>query len=159
GVNLSNATSGGIITSANLAPIAGETEQARAARQLAANAAVRGTAFGAGGVPYEFGYGSGVSDPFMIGGGSHDLSERTSLDPEIERRSLFARGSFELTESIEVFAQASWSNTEAGSWCCQQFNLGNLNVAIDNAFLPDSIRAELAPYDATGVRMGTMHAD
>jgi iron complex outermembrane receptor protein len=159
GVNQSNATAGGIINSANLAPIPGETPQARAARQLAANAAVRGTAFGAGGAPYDFRYGSIVADPFMIGGESNDFSERTSLDPEIERRSLFARGSFELTESIEVFAQASWSNTEAGSWCCQQFNLGNMPVAIDNAFLPNSVRAELAPYNVAGVRMGTMHAD
>lgn len=150
-VGLSSATLGGIITGVVLPP--GTTPAP----------GVVGTAFGADGVPYQFGYGPLVSPPFMQGGDwrDSDVSSYNSLAPAIERKNLFTRGSFELTDEVEVFAQFSWGNTEAETLCCRQFNVANLRVRSDNAFIPASVRDRLvaAGQGNADLTLGSMHAD
>jgi len=140
-VGLSTATLGGIVTAGPL----------------------RGTAFGAGGEPYQFEFGPLVSDPYMQGGDwrDSDVSSFNSLASRIDRKNLFTRASFELTDNVEVFAQFSWGNTEAEGWCCRQFNVANLTVQPDNAFIPDSVRARMIAEGVADspLRLGSMHAD
>jgi iron complex outermembrane recepter protein len=140
-VGLSSATLGGIVTAGPL----------------------RGTAFGPGGVPYQFQYGPLVRDPFMQGGDwrDSDVSSFNSLASGIDRKNVFTRASFELTDDVEVFAQFSWGNTEADSWCCRQFNVANLTVQPDNAFIPESVREQMVALGVADqpLRLGSMHAD
>lgn len=123
-VSVSQATLGGIITAGPL----------------------KGTAFGEGGVPYQFNYGPLLRDPYMQGGDwrDADVSSYGTLASGMDRKNLFTRASYELTENVEVYVQASWGNTEAEGWCCKQFNVNNLTVQPDNAFIPASIAAQVA---------------
>jgi outer membrane receptor protein involved in Fe transport len=88
-----------------------------------------------------------------------DVSSFNSLAARIDRKNLFARTSFDLADNLEVYVQASWGNTEAQSWCCRQFNVANLTVQADNAFIPADIAARVAELGLTSLRLGSMHAD
>jgi len=140
-VGLSAATLGGIVTAGPL----------------------RGTAFGPGGVPYAFEFGPIVRDPYMQGGDwrDSDVSSYNSLASRIDRQNLFTRASFEITDQVEVYAQFQWGATEAEGWCCRQFNVANLTVQPDNAFIPDAVRQRMVEEGVADdpLRLGSMHAD
>jgi outer membrane receptor protein involved in Fe transport len=138
GASLSEATYGGIIT----------------------NTALRGTAFGPGGTPYLFDYGT-VRSPWMIGGQweSNQVNDRQSLNPEQERQGLFARLSWGFTENIEGFLQASWNNADTTNITGVQFNQGNIIIRADNAFLPESVRQAAQTLGITQFNLGSMNGD
>ncbi|WP_425409850.1 TonB-dependent receptor plug domain-containing protein [Hyphococcus sp.] len=138
-VGLSSATLGGIITNTDL----------------------RGTAFGANGAPYQFNYGSLVQDPYMQGGDwrSTQVNDATSLNPEQQRQSIFARVSYEIADDVEVFAQYSYANSGNIAWALRQFNIGNLVIKDDNPFIPDSVATRMATLGITEFRLGTNNGD
>ena len=144
----SNATSGGMITSGPF----------------------KGTAFGEGGVPYTFVYGSIIANPFMVGGSAQQsLIERDqigSLNPGQKRSNIFIRGDYDITDNFNVFVQVSWNGSRSFSQCCPQFQPGNVatgqagNVLkSDNAFLPASIRTAMAAQGVTSFQYGSMNGD
>jgi iron complex outermembrane receptor protein len=126
-VGIAVATPGGLITSGPL----------------------RGTYFGSGGTPTQFNYGSIVSGNYMVGGDWRYADYGTSgdLDPEQSRQNLFGRLDYELTDSVKVYAQGSYSRATARNAISNQFNLGNITIQPDNAFIPASIRSQVtAPF-------------
>lgn len=135
---LSNATPGGIIS----------------------NTALRGTYFGVGGVVNQFSYGK-TRDPWMIGGDweSVQVNDLQSLHADERRKGLFARAAFEVTDSIEVFGQASWNSHASLGWTGVQPNQGNVVIRSDNAFIPASVRAQLAARNIAQFNLGTTNAD
>lgn len=139
GASLSTATLGGIIT----------------------NTALRGTTFGEGGTPRQFQYGSLVKDPWMQGGewATNQFNQYNTLDQEIERQGLFARGSFAINDNIEVFAQVSRNKSETLSWQLKQFNIGNVLVRAGNPFIPASVANQMATAGLTQFTLGTMNDD
>ncbi len=90
-VGMANTAAGGLITSGTL----------------------KGTAFGPGGVPYQFNYGSVYSAPEMIGG---DWAQQNtapiyvSLDNKESRQSAFLRVAYDVSDNVNVYAQASWNH-------------------------------------------------
>jgi iron complex outermembrane recepter protein len=120
---LSTATPGGIITSGPL----------------------RGTYFGEAGVPAQFNYGSVVSAPFMQGGDWQyaDFATSADLDPRLSRQSFFIRSGFDVTDHLEVFAQISYGKATTRVAFGNQYNLGNITIRSDNAFIPASIAAQV----------------
>ena len=138
GAGLSNASPGGIIT----------------------NTALRGTAFGLGGVPYQQNYGV-TRDPWMIGGDwqSVQVNDKQSLDADERRKGLFGRLSYDVTDRISVFVQASRNTHASLGWTGVQFNQGNVTIRSDNAFLPADIRARLAQLNVASFSLGTTNAD
>lgn len=139
GASLTTATLGGIIT----------------------NTALRGTTFGEGGTPRQFHYGSLVRDPWMQGGewATNQFNQYNTLDQEIERNGLFARGSFAITDNFGVYAQASRNESETLSWQLLQFNLNNLVIRAGNPFIPASVATQMANAGLTQFTMGTMNND
>jgi outer membrane receptor protein involved in Fe transport len=135
---LSNATPGGII----------------------ANTPLRGTYFGQGGAVGQFAYGQ-TRDPWMIGGDweSVQVNDQQSLHADERRSGLFGRVSYELTDSINIFAQGSWNKHASLGWTGVQFNQGNVVIRSDNAFLPASIRQQLAALNINQFNLGTTNAD
>jgi iron complex outermembrane recepter protein len=124
------------------------------------NTALAGTAFGPGGTPYQFNYGT-VRSPWMIGGEweTNQFNDRQSLNPEQEREGVFARVSYELTENVEAFLQASYNNAHTTNITGLQFNQGNVIIRADNAFIPESVRARVQALGLTQFNLGTMNAD
>ena len=93
-VGMSTITAGGLITSGPL----------------------KGTAFGPGGVPYQFNYGSVFSAPLMIGGDwftSQTAPYMSSLDNKSDRQSIFTRVAYDVTDNINVYAQLSWNHSHS----------------------------------------------
>ena len=140
--SLSNATHGGIIVSGPL----------------------KGTAFGAGGVPYQFNYGPITNAPWMIGGDwqsteiRHDRSG--TLDPENHRHNVFTRVSYDITDDIDVYAQVAWgdSSTYTSSW--PPFQAGNgATILSGNPFIPASVQAQMTALGVTQFQIGSMNYD
>lgn len=118
---------------------------------------LKGTYFGPGGAPTQFNYGPIVSGNFMQGGDWQyaDFAKSGDLDPELKRQTIFGRVSYEATDHIEVFAQASYSRATSRVASLNQFNFGNITIQPDNAFIPVSIAARVtAPFT-----LGTLNED
>ncbi|MBY0510622.1 MAG: TonB-dependent receptor [Rhodospirillaceae bacterium] len=135
----STATPGGIITSGPLA----------------------GTHFGPGGVPLQLNYGPVVGNPFMQGGDWEyaDNGRTADLDPRLSRQNLFLRANFEVSDNLEIFGQLSYGRAESFVNSGAQYNVGNISVRSDNAFIPASIAARLAALNVTSFSMGRLDQD
>lgn len=161
-VGAANSTPGGLIT--------GSTGVR--ANQL------RGTYFGYNGSINQYQYGAltfpsptGSAAPSLTQGGSwqvNDSGRRIGLDPEDDRRGIFARASYEIADDIEIFAEGSYN------WQQVFFNAGpNLSTGIAlnatgcttvpvpvtcNAFLYNALGPS-ALTGVTGVTLATTAAD
>ena len=138
GAGLSLATPGGIIT----------------------DTALRGTVFGRDGAVGQFDYGT-VRNPWMIGGDweSTQVNSFQSLDPAENRKSLFGRLSFEVSDGLNLFVQASYAKSKNRGNLGIQLNQGNVTIQSDNAFLPQSVRDELALRGIDEFKLGTTNAN
>ncbi len=139
GAALSQATIGGIIT----------------------NTALAGTAFGPGGTPYQFNYGSTRLDPWMVGGDwkSNQFNNVQALDPAEHREGLFTRVSYDIADNIEVFGQASWNYTDSDGVTGYQFNQANIIIRSDNAFIPAAVKSRVDALGLSQFSMGSMNGD
>ena len=140
-VFLSQATHGGLITSGPL----------------------RGTAFGEGGVPYQFNYGEGVARDLFMSGGDY-LETRTddafSLLPSQERRNIFGRVSYDLTDNVNVFLQLSRGISETFGIAFPHYQAGaGPTVLSGNPFIPASVQAQMTTLGLASFRLGTMNYD
>ncbi len=139
GAGLSQAMPGGIIT----------------------NTALKGIYFGPGGVPAQFNYGSPIGDPFMVGGDwrATQVNFYNTLDQKLARQGLFTRASYQFTDNFEAFVQLQWGNAHATGLALKQFNVNNITIKTDNAFLPASVAAIAAANKITQFTLGSMNVD
>jgi iron complex outermembrane receptor protein len=138
-VGISNATQGGIIVSGPL----------------------KGTYFGAGGATAQLNYGPIVSNPFMQGGDWQytDVEGNTSMDSEVDRRGVFGRVSFDVTDNINVYGQYSHNYTRTRSINSFESYFGGLNVSVNNPFLPAAVAAQARSLGLSTLEVGTMNGD
>ena len=140
GVQLSNATAGGIITSGPL----------------------KGTAFNGDGTPYQFKYGALTSDPYTQTGdvrGVFPLHGSQTLQNFEARQGVFTRAQYDVTDNITIFGSASWNNTHTQNHSTWIYQLGNLTIKADNAFLPQSVKTAAAALGVTQFSMGKFFTD
>jgi outer membrane receptor protein involved in Fe transport len=122
---------------------------------------LKGIAFGPGGTPYQFNYGPVTREPFTQGGDwrANIQDIYTALDSLISAQSAFTRVSYDLSDNVNVFAQASWNRTYAFAADSQQYNVGNILVRADNPFLPASVATRAAQLGVTNFTIGTFSKD
>ncbi len=139
GVGLGTATPGGIIT----------------------NTALRGTYFGPGGTPAQFNYGSIVSDPFTQGGDwkSTQVNFYNTLDQRVTREGIFLRTSYDISDNVTAFAQGQWGHARSIGLALKQFNVANLIIRTDNAFIPSSVQQRALALGLTQFTLGSMNVD
>jgi len=145
---LSNATRGGLIISC--AGFAGNS------------CPLRGTQFLEGGTPAPFVFGSLISGSVMSGGDWR--TSRIDTDPmlaiRLERENMFSRVSYDLTDGITAFAEASWSFAHAANiQSVPNFVLGGITINADNAFIPASTRNQMATLGISQFTMGSTNGD
>ena len=123
--------------------------------------ALRGTAFGPGGDPYQFQYGPLVRDPWMQGGDWRvaQANDQTTLTPEQKRKSVFTRISYDFTDTFNGYFEYSNTSSHNQGWCCSQFNVGNINILADNAFIPEEVATQVAALGITQFTLGSMNGD
>lgn len=128
------------------------------------NTGLAGTAFGEGGRAYPFPYGPIVSNPVMVGGGWQTATTRgsrvgPSLTSQMETQNVFLRTSYDLSDAVTVFAQASWTHNQNRNWCCTRQDTASLNIRTDNAFIPSDVLARANALGITQFTMGSLHGD
>ncbi|MGE3332346.1 MAG: TonB-dependent receptor plug domain-containing protein [Rhodospirillaceae bacterium] len=124
---------------------------------------LKGIAFGPGGTPYMFNFGP-ITDSTYTYEGDYAAGvtrvDTYSLDPRERRKGLFTRVSYDLTETVEVFAQASWNNSWNTGGAFSHFQLGNgPTIRSGNPFIPASVQAQMTALGVTQFQLGSMNYD
>lgn len=119
---------------------------------------LKGTAFSANGSPYRFinGVLSGQGGNFMSGGDTYDSNVQgmITLDPPMTRDNFFLRVSYDVTDDVNVYVQASRSHTTEENYSLPYINQGSLVIQADNAYLPPSVAAAANADGVTSFRVG-----
>ncbi|WP_413673312.1 TonB-dependent receptor domain-containing protein [Massilia cellulosiltytica] len=138
---------------------------------LITNGPLQGTAFGDGGVPYQFNYGSnGVPtgtgqvtncvNPFCVGGDlSGSVGAGTNLAMNFKRQVAYTRLSWDLDADNEIYFTANYAQVKShfspNPGAAKQ---ANLTIQCDNPFLPASIAAACAANNIRSFQYGTANA-
>ena len=149
-----NATPGGIINGVNVRnPTTGATSL---------NTGLAGIAFGQGGSPYLFNYGTRVSSGAAMQGGDWETSSLhlvgQSSEPANRSDNVFLRASFDVLDNLQVYVQSNWYENSNQSHAYPNEYFGGLSVPLTNAYIPASVLSRL-PANATSLSMGTSNAD
>ena len=127
-----------------------------------ASGPLRGLSFGPGGAQYMTVFGSLVSDPLMSGGSwaTNNVAgvRGVAMQPIQNRQDVFTRASFDISDNLTVYGHAAWGHLYSYSSGAPNFNVGNLVIKSDNAFIPANIAATLAAAGPT-VTLGSFHMD
>ena len=132
---------------------------------------LQGTAFGAGGVPYQFQYGSngrptgtgavtGCINPFCIGGDlSGSVGSGTNLAMNFKRQVAYTRMSFDINPDHQLYFTANYGKVDSRfSPNPGAAKNANLNIQCSNPFLPASIVDACARNNITSFQYGTSNA-
>lgn len=122
---------------------------------------LKGTTFDPAGNPVMFNYGTGVAGNFFQEG-DWQLSRTdrySDLSAKVRRNTLFLRTSYDLSDNVTVFGQFHWANSKAYSNNSYPFKFASETIRIDNAFLPEQIRAQMVALNLTTLTMGRNNFD
>ncbi len=124
---------------------------------------LKGTAFGQGGVPYQFNYGPVTSASNTQGGDwiATDYRKFYQMGFEAHRQNVFTRISYDLTDNVNAFVQSTWTSSREQGVVSPPQRLNNTGpvVRIDNAYLPASTRAAMVAANITTIQIGTWNYD
>lgn len=131
---------------------------------LLIDTALRGTTFDDQGEPVPFVYGEYASSGptgSMIGGGSNEglnVNTGLSIRPASERRNVYSRLSYDLSDRLSGYVEASYAYTlgEGQTLPARDFNIP---IHRDNPYLPESIRTFMQENGIETVHMGRVHYD
>jgi iron complex outermembrane receptor protein len=118
-----------------------------------------GIQFGVNGTPQPFVYGKPVNTTFMLGGGGVSIEDDGNILPHITRYSGYGRATYDLTDSISLWAEGLWSRVEVLSDLAPNYDNGTLTIQRDNAFLPASIAATMAANNIKSFAFGRMNLE
>jgi outer membrane receptor protein involved in Fe transport len=132
---------------------------------------LQGTAFGDGGVPYQFQYGgggvpngaggvSGCVNPFCVGGDlSGSVGSGTNLAMDLKRKVAYTRVSWDINPDNQIYATFNYGSVQAHfSPNPGAAKNANLTIQCDNPYLPASIAAACATNKITSFQYGTANA-
>jgi outer membrane receptor protein involved in Fe transport len=127
-----------------------------AAYGLITRGPLAGTAFGLGGSPYAFQFGSPCLDNFCAGGeNTGNVLITANLDDAMRREVAYSHVSYDFTPDTELYATVSYADVRTlGQTNAGARKEGNLTIQCDNAFLPPSIASACAINGITKFRYG-----
>jgi iron complex outermembrane recepter protein len=141
----------------------GSGHSAAAPGGIVVSGPLRGTSFGQGGQVYQTNFGPIVSNPFMQGGDwrINDMRPYNAIAPEERRQMAFARGSFEVSEALNLYAQFSYTKARIQADCCNPYMIDTSGplIRVDNAYLPAAVRTSMIANNLTTIRVGTYNID
>ncbi|HEX8414871.1 MAG TPA: TonB-dependent receptor, partial [Sphingomicrobium sp.] len=137
-VQYANKTAGGIVTSGPL----------------------RGTAFGPGGVPFQFQYGSIVGTDQMIGTSHffYTVTGRQPLRTPLERYVGLGRVSFDATDNLEFYAEGNYGFSE-GTANTAQATIDNVVILRNNPYLPAATAAAMDAARVDRITIGRLNEE
>jgi outer membrane receptor protein involved in Fe transport len=126
----------------------------------AATDPLRGTTFTNAGVPTRFNYGQFAGPLFMIGGDGHGVNPFLSsllLKVPVERQSVYGSFSYEVTDNINAFVDASWGRVSGKTYSStfRDYNSSIMGtIKADNPFIPDSVRTIMNQNGVAALQLG-----
>ncbi len=128
---------------------------------LITNGPLKGTYFGVNGTINQLAYGNPVSGQWMQGGDWEYTDSgqfgHTALIPTQKRQSAFGRVSFDLTDNVEVYGEASYARYWGFSYYDAPTTTG-ITVSVNNPLLPAAIKTEMLADKITSFTLGTSNA-
>ena len=127
---------------------------------LVVSGPLKGLAFGPGGTPYQFQFGN-VFGTTMLGGtreGENPLLA-ANLGAPVESLTSMAKFKYEFSPTLSAFADFSLAWSKTGGNSQQPRDAGNLVIRNDNAFLPASVKAQMAATGQTTITIGRINDD
>lgn len=128
---------------------------------------LRGTDFGPGGVPRIFNYGTLSSGgAVMIGGDWQETvgaltdsseSDISSLDDRVSRQNIFLRGSFDVSDRLQVYAQLLYASTDSFGFCCS--SSGSATIYAGNPFIPAPVQAQMTALGLSSFHLNVWNSD
>jgi iron complex outermembrane receptor protein len=131
---------------------------------LVTSGPLRGLTFGPGNsLPRNFQYGTNVSNTYMVGGEGEPiaLGLGVSLVSPLERKSAFARLSFDVTDDLTIYAEGNLAQAFTrypNGYNVLTGSLGPL-VRIDNPFVTPELRDRMVTAGVTSIRLGKRFSD
>lgn len=117
-----------------------------------------GTAFDANGNPYRFTYGDLRTSSTMRGGdGSADI-ENLPLQAPVDRYTAYSRASFDFTDNLTGYLEASWGKSSGVSPSLTRTDSG-LTIRRENPFIPDAIAEQMDDLGLASIRVGRYNRD
>jgi outer membrane receptor protein involved in Fe transport len=124
---------------------------------------LRGTMFLEGGAPAPFRFAPNYVAGTLMSGGDWEISridQHPTLATRLTRANGYFRASYDVADSVNVFAEWGYSYTFNDSLnSVPQFHLGNITVRSDNAFIPASVRSQMVALNITQFTLGTTNID
>jgi len=112
---------------------------------------------------FDFGtrYPMGPLSTSTTGDGSlNDFSARTQLLAEYEQVTAFLRGSYDVTDNVNVYGEFMYGDTAGESLSVPYYRFAGALVAQrDNPFLPAGLATQMDNFGATSVPMGRSNVD
>ncbi|TXS95712.1 TonB-dependent receptor [Parahaliea maris] len=127
---------------------------------LVVSGPLMGTYFGEGGSVNQLNYGA-VGGQWMQGGDweyTNHQAGTQSLAAAEERQSFFSRVSYDLTDSLNVYAEGSYAAFEGYANYIRVPTLRNV-IQRDNAFLPQEVAAAMDAQGLDSIQVSTANAD
>jgi len=118
---------------------------------------LRGTEFNADGTTFahDYGtyYGAGL---FQSGGGDQYQAfyENFPLSAPVERLVTFGHAEFEPSDGITLFLEGSYGRVKGSTFGAQRRDLGSITIQRDNAYLPESVGAQMDALGLTTLAVG-----
>ncbi|RIA37095.1 TonB-dependent receptor-like protein [Hephaestia caeni] len=123
---------------------------------------LKGTYFLPGGISAPFEYGTNVGTTHMIGGTDDGWTgkQREGVAP-LNRHSLYGTVTYDLTDNVTFFAEASYTRTHSWYDSGQHNDLGSRGLLItrENAFLPADIAARMDAEHISSFRLGRLEPE
>lgn len=116
------------------------------------------TTFGPDGAPVRFD--PGLVDPTGSRSSGGDMDGHfavVALKGVSERNNTFARASFEIGETFEVFAEGSWARSVVNTGASYNYYGGNLTLNVDNGFLNPITRQAMVDAGIASARFGLVY--
>jgi iron complex outermembrane recepter protein len=127
---------------------------------------LRGTAFGPGGSLYQFQFGQYNNAPgvtYMVGGGqpgvNYLLEQR--IVPPYRRANVYTRTSYELTDSVTAWVEASyaWQHGGGPSTASRSPSPTFYPISIENPFIPAALRTLMVANNLSSIPLGRTNFD
>jgi len=124
--------------------------------------ALRGIYFGPGGTVLSgYNFGVNVGNNLSKGGdwAYSRIENGQDIAGKVDRYVTYFRTSYDLTDNVTAFVDAQWSYSHTFNVANPNRRLGNNVIRIDNAFIPDSVRAQGLALGITQFNMGSTNFD
>lgn len=110
---------------------------------------LRGTEFNPDGTTFQHDYGTFFgAGIFQSGGGDPQLAfyQNFPISSPSERINSFAHAEYDISDSVNLFVEGSYGRVEGSTIGAQRRDLGPRAITRDNAFLPDSVAAQMDAF-------------